>query len=204
MPPEDAWAAEFSDDLVALSRRDKEGDVFSRWFSSSLVPWVHRNIMHPPTDRSLSSMAHDVADKIRRRWLTWKKGARYAWAKARQAGKEDEERPKGPMRAGTIVAKKTAEGSILYEYPDRRLNRATEVVSITLSALLPTTSIVVLNYIPAKPDIGRLAFILGFSGVFTLCLALFTEARRIEIFAAATALASVQVVFIGTAGAAGG
>lgn len=44
----------------------------------------------------------------------------------------------------------------------------------------------------------RLAFISVFSFLFTVALAFFTNARKIEIFTAAVALASVQVVFIST------
>ena len=185
--------------------------MFSRWFSSSLWPFVHRNILHPPEDRTFTSVVRDTGARARRSsvhlwnqtrsalgWRQW----RQRWRRQEEAGAADEEGVKRLARAptGTIVAKKTAQGGVTYEYPDRRLNRATEVVSIVVSSLLPTTSIVVLNYIPPQPAIYRLAFILAFSGFFTLCLTLFTEARRIEIFAAAVALASVQVVFIGTTG----
>ena len=209
-PPEDAWGDEFLLDLVTLSRRDKEGDVFSRWFSSTLWPWIHRNILHPPEDRTVRSVLQDIADNVQTRWHHVKEQGQVAAARARQRRRpgqtpdDDPGAPGGLVRQGTtIVAKKTAEGAVLYEYPDRRLNRATEVLSITASSLLPTVSIIALNYIPAAPPIYRLAFILGFSGFFTLCLSLFTEARRIEIFGAAVALASVQVVFIGTTGQGG-
>ena len=87
--------------------------------------------------------------------------------------------------------------STTYEYSDKRLNRATEVVSIVVSSLLPTLSIFALHYI--DDSTYRLAFILCFSAVFASCLAIFTAAKRIEIFTATVGLASVQVVFIGTA-----
>ena len=207
-PPEDAWDPEFAADLVALSRRDKEGDVFSRWFSSSLWPWIHRNILHPAEDQPLATARRASVNLLRRTSSVFARLGRRT--KARGDGEADESAEdlshfKGLARQGTtIVARKTAGGSVMYYYPDWRLNRATEVVSIVVSSLLPTASIVALNYIPPSPAIARLSFILVFSGFFTLCLALFTEARRIEIFAAAVALASVQVVFIGTASVAGG
>jgi len=50
----------------------------------------------------------------------------------------------------------------------------------------------------------RLLFIMFFSLAFTTCLAVFTSGQRIEIFAAAVALASVQVVFVGVSGGEGG
>lgn len=82
-----------------------------------------------------------------------------------------------------------------YEYSDKRLNRVAEIFSIILSTMLPTVSIFALYYI--TEPVSRLGFVLAFSAVFTACLAIFTTARRIEIFAAAVTLASVQVVFIG-------
>lgn len=38
---------------------------------------------------------------------------------------------------------------------------------------------------------------MGFSVLFSISLAIFTSAQRIEIFAATAAFASVQVVFVG-------
>lgn len=84
----------------------------------------------------------------------------------------------------------------MYEYSEKRLNRATEVVSIVVSSLLPTLSIFALYYIDDATY--RLAFILCFSALFAGSLAIFTAAKRIEIFTATVGLASVQVVFIGT------
>ncbi|MCJ1253008.1 hypothetical protein MMC24_000815 [Lignoscripta atroalba] len=83
-----------------------------------------------------------------------------------------------------------------WSYDDEALERAASNFTIVLSSLLPTASIFALYFI-ARPVL-RLAFIMVFSAVFTTCLAVFTSAKRIEIFAAAVALASVQVVFIGT------
>ncbi|KAF2240198.1 hypothetical protein BU26DRAFT_573045 [Trematosphaeria pertusa] len=48
-----------------------------------------------------------------------------------------------------------------------------------------------------KSPLTRLAAIVGFSAAFLLALALFTKARLVEVFAATTAFASVQVVFVG-------
>lgn len=82
------------------------------------------------------------------------------------------------------------------QYSDRILNRLVLSVTLLVSSLLPTVSIIVLNYI--QPTIWRLVFTLFFSIVFNVCLAVFTAAKRSEIFAATVGLASVQVVFIGT------
>lgn len=69
-------------------------------------------------------------------------------------------------------------------------------MAFVLASLLLSGSIFALNYIPTVVE--RLAFITVFSVVFILCLNVLTPARRIEIFTAAVAFASVQVVFIGT------
>lgn len=66
-----------------------------------------------------------------------------------------------------------------------------------LASALPTCSIIALYFIHKM--IWRLIFIVLFSGVFASALAVFTEAKRVEIFTASVALASVQVVFVGSA-----
>ncbi|KAL9115130.1 MAG: hypothetical protein Q9227_000924 [Pyrenula ochraceoflavens] len=82
-----------------------------------------------------------------------------------------------------------------YEYSDASLNRFVNNVITVISSLLPTASIFALYYI--RSTTWRLVFILGFGVVFSGALAVFTGARRVEVFAAAVALASVQVVFVG-------
>ncbi|KAF4537692.1 uncharacterized protein LTHEOB_11464 [Lasiodiplodia theobromae] len=81
-----------------------------------------------------------------------------------------------------------------YEYEDCKIERASGAMVIAGASLLPTASIFALNYIPTT--VYRLLFISFFSFIFTVALEFFTSARKIEIFAAAVALASVQVVFI--------
>lgn len=89
--------------------------------------------------------------------------------------------------------KQSADGS--YEYDDEKMNRVVVNLTTVLSSLLPTASIFALYYI--RSTTMRLVFILLFSLLFSASLAIFTSARRVEIFAAAVALASVQSVFIG-------
>ncbi|EON62157.1 hypothetical protein W97_01376 [Coniosporium apollinis CBS 100218] len=82
------------------------------------------------------------------------------------------------------------------EIDDRKINRAVGTFTTIFGSLLPTASVFALYYI--HDTIWRLTFIMLFSCFFSTCLAVFTDARRIEIFAGAVALASVQVVFIST------
>lgn len=71
------------------------------------------------------------------------------------------------------------------------------VVVMIVASALPTCSIVALYFIHSP--IWRLVFIILFGGVFATALAFFTDAKSVEIFTASVALASVQVVFVGTA-----
>jgi hypothetical protein len=64
-----------------------------------------------------------------------------------------------------------------------------------VSAVLPTASIFALYYAHNTPT--RLGIIMAFSVSFSVVLALCTTAKRVEIFAASAAFASVQVVFVG-------
>ena len=85
-----------------------------------------------------------------------------------------------------------------YEYSDKNLSRISEVVSIFASSSLPVVPIFALYFI--SDVVVRLCFTLAFSLVFTCCMAIFTTAKRSEVFVATVALASVQVVFIGATG----
>jgi hypothetical protein len=83
-----------------------------------------------------------------------------------------------------------------YYYQDKTLSRYISAITMIVASALPTCSIVALYFIQSQ--IWRLVFIVLFSGVFASALAFFTGARRTEIFMASVALASVQVVFVGT------
>lgn len=82
------------------------------------------------------------------------------------------------------------------QFEDDKIDRVIAVIAIAVASILPTASIFALYFIPTT--VFRLAFISIFSFVFTLALEIFTTARKIEIFTAAVALASVQAVFIST------
>lgn len=84
-----------------------------------------------------------------------------------------------------------------YEYGEKAIGRIISATTMILASSLPTCSIVALYFIHSA--IWRLVFIVLFSGVFASCLAFFTNAKRPEIFLASVSLASVQVVFVGTA-----
>lgn len=94
---------------------------------------------------------------------------------------------------------KTVEGDEengLVHYKDSTLSGITRILTILVSSLLPSASIFILYFVDSLID--RLGVIMGFSVLFSISLAVFTSARRVEIFAATAAFASVQVVFVGS------
>lgn len=83
-----------------------------------------------------------------------------------------------------------------YVYGDKKTSRYMRAIVMIIASALPTCSIVALYFI--ESSLWRLGFIIMFSGVFASALSFFTEAKSIEVFTASVALASVQVVFVGT------
>jgi hypothetical protein len=97
-----------------------------------------------------------------------------------------------------VAQKQSNDEDGLYSYDETFIRRVIAVVSIIVSSALPTASIFALYFI--KSQVNRLVFVLVFSFIFSSILAIFTSANRVEIFTAVVAMASVQVVFIGTSG----
>ncbi|KAE8443529.1 hypothetical protein EG329_001769 [Mollisiaceae sp. DMI_Dod_QoI] len=86
--------------------------------------------------------------------------------------------------------------SSLQHYSDRQVAAVTNFLGTIFSSIAPLVSVVVLSFI--NNPRARLGLVCAFTILFTICLAIATKARRVEIFAATAAFASVQVVFIGT------
>ena len=103
----------------------------------------------------------------------------------------------------------------LQHYKDSKINAIAHFIGTFVASMLPAASIFVLYFVPNMVD--RLCIILALSALFSFSLAIFTQAKRVEIFAATAAyvvvvlciatflltlhrFASVQVVFIGTTG----
>ncbi|KAI2618784.1 hypothetical protein GGR54DRAFT_142558 [Hypoxylon sp. NC1633] len=85
-------------------------------------------------------------------------------------------------------------GDGLYTYEESLLRSIVNVITTVVAALLPLLSIIVLFI--ADSDRIKLALVVVFSACFALMLALMTNARRIEVFAATAAFAAVNVVFL--------
>ncbi|KAK2769441.1 hypothetical protein FQN52_005029 [Onygenales sp. PD_12] len=86
------------------------------------------------------------------------------------------------------------EGGV-YIYDDKKILMATNIASAILSSLLPALSILILYLI--KNPFAKLGAMIGFTVAFAIVIAIVVKARRVETFAAATAFAAVQAVFIG-------
>jgi hypothetical protein len=75
--------------------------------------------------------------------------------------------------------------SEICHYPDRKIVRAMDVLSIVIASMLPIASIVILYFV--EQAIDRLIIAVAFTGLFALCLAVTTRARRVEVFTATSA-----------------
>lgn len=76
-------------------------------------------------------------------------------------------------------------GSDLYEYKETVLIKVSEVVTTIVASILPLGSIVILSFI--QENSLRIGTIVVLSACFSFCLALMTNARKLEIFAATSA-----------------
>lgn len=79
-------------------------------------------------------------------------------------------------------------------WDDKLLDRLTFMVSTVLASILPIVSIIILYYVES---IGiRFGIMAVFNVLISMCLGLFTHARRSEIFAVTAAFSAIQVVFV--------
>ncbi|KAL2011660.1 hypothetical protein VTN00DRAFT_4378 [Thermoascus crustaceus] len=81
-------------------------------------------------------------------------------------------------------------------YGESRLATVSDAIAAAFSSLLPALTILILYLI--KPMYARIALVIGFTALFSFAFAIFTSARRVEIFAATAAFAAVEVVFVGS------
>ncbi|GAP91663.1 putative chorismate mutase [Rosellinia necatrix] len=79
-------------------------------------------------------------------------------------------------------------------FDERSVSVAVNVVTILVAAVFLGGSIAGFYYV--RDDAARLGMIAGFTSLFALSVALITNARRAEIFAATAAYAAVLVVFV--------
>ncbi|KAI1264924.1 hypothetical protein F5Y18DRAFT_417468 [Xylariaceae sp. FL1019] len=82
----------------------------------------------------------------------------------------------------------------VYRYENSILAATVRVITTVLASLFPVCSVTALYFI--ESNVVRLGFVIAASGLFALALALMTNARMIEVFAATSAYAAVNVVFL--------
>ncbi|KAK8123194.1 hypothetical protein PG984_011864, partial [Apiospora sp. TS-2023a] len=85
-------------------------------------------------------------------------------------------------------------GEGVYEYNDACINMVIRVIVTVVASLLPTVSVVIQYFI--RDDLVKLYLIVLASAIFALALAVMTNARMVEVFAATSAYAAVNVVFL--------
>jgi hypothetical protein len=85
-----------------------------------------------------------------------------------------------------------------WEYQQKIFVVLGNVICMALSALVPSISIFILCFL--KSMVARLGVITAMSFVFSIVMTFIVQARRVEVFAATTAFAAVQVVFLGGQG----
>ncbi|KAK8134226.1 hypothetical protein PG984_006238 [Apiospora sp. TS-2023a] len=81
-------------------------------------------------------------------------------------------------------------------YNPRTISRVGSAAVAALSSLLPTLAILVLYYVQDMAK--RLGLVILFTTLFAAALAVFTDAKKVEIFSATAAFAAVEVVYIGS------
>ncbi|BCS02718.1 uncharacterized protein AKAW2_60982S [Aspergillus luchuensis] len=91
------------------------------------------------------------------------------------------------------TSRKDIEAGVWY-YNNRRIRSWTYIVSLLISALLPTTSVVALYFI--QQTAAKLIIIFLYNFIFVLVMGLMVKARRVEIFATAAAFAAIQVTIL--------
>lgn len=96
-------------------------------------------------------------------------------------------------RTGTVVD----EESGLVSYSDSGMSRASSIVSLMVSSVVPVLTIFALNSV--KTTNVRIGLTMLFTAAFAGLLAIFSNAKRVEIFSATAAFAAIEVVFIGSA-----
>src|SRR5271170_5963236 len=83
----------------------------------------------------------------------------------------------------------------LWEYKSHHFERFADVMCAVLSSMIPIISISLLCYV--QEMVHKLIIVTTLNFFFSFIMAVFVRGRRIDVFAASTAFAAMQVVFIG-------
>lgn len=174
-PQSSLYGEENKNDLAILTKTRGEGDAFTRFFSGPVLS-VYFKIFHhfQVSDQSEESSCSEHQNSNARTTQT----------------------PEPYARDLPIDVLPNSSHSRLYAVNNTRLHVIIDFVVTVFSSLAPLSSIIVLYFV--QNESIRLVIVCAFTIAFTVSLAVFTRARRVEIFAATAAFAGVQVVFIGS------
>lgn len=81
------------------------------------------------------------------------------------------------------------------EYSNESFVTIGNAICMILSSVIPTVSIFALYFVQSM--MARLLVITGMSCLFSLIMTVIVQGKRVDVFAATTAFAAVQVVFVG-------
>jgi hypothetical protein len=73
----------------------------------------------------------------------------------------------------------------LMEYSDKAIFKFSSVAATVISSVFPVVGVIILFFV--KNLLARIGIIAGLTAIFSFCLAIMTEARKVEIFAATAA-----------------
>ena len=90
-----------------------------------------------------------------------------------------------PLPLGPECQMTAKNHSAMHYYQESRVQKTIYVLGTVLSPIVPLSSIVALYFVQEMG--ARLGLVCGFTMLFAIVLALATNARRIEVFAAASA-----------------
>jgi hypothetical protein len=82
-----------------------------------------------------------------------------------------------------------------WEYSNESFVTIGNAICMILSSVIPTVSIFALYFVQSM--IARLLVITAMSCLFSLIMTVIVQGKPVEVFAATTAFAAVQVVFVG-------
>ncbi|KAI1390718.1 uncharacterized protein F4822DRAFT_394279 [Hypoxylon trugodes] len=104
----------------------------------------------------------------------------------------------GPLKTplSDIESQTPRTRTTLHHYSDNTIRFIVQIFSSFMSTAVPMTSIIILYLVQSITL--RLGLVCFFSIIFSTTMSLVTNARRVKVFAAAAAFASVQVVFVST------
>ncbi|KAI1380605.1 hypothetical protein F4677DRAFT_440937 [Hypoxylon crocopeplum] len=84
-------------------------------------------------------------------------------------------------------------GTNLRLHNDKKINQFANVLAALLSSLLPTLMVLVLYFVPDL--VWRRIMTVAFTAIFAATLAVFTNAKKVEVYSATAAFAAVEFVF---------